>query len=244
MVKRWLTPVVWQTRISFRIFLKIQHAHGKKMIDPPKYDRPGYHLEFYFKYATCAWSKDDWPPWIWQTRISFRIFLKIQHVHGKKMIDPPKYDRPVSHLEFFKDSTCAWSKDDWPLQVWQTRISPRIFLKIQHVHGQKLIDPPGYDRPGYHLEFLLKIQHVHGQKMIDPPKYDRPGSHLEFFLKIQHAHGKKMIDPPKYDRPGYHLEYYFKVATCTWSKDDWPPRYDRPGSHLEFFRFNMHVVKS
>ena len=24
--------------------------------------------------------------------------------------------------------------------VWQTRISPRIFLKIQHLHGQKMID--------------------------------------------------------------------------------------------------------
>ena len=28
---------------------------------------------------------------------------------------------------------------------------------------------PKYDRPGSHLEFYLKIQHVHGQKMIDPP---------------------------------------------------------------------------
>ena len=27
---------------------------------------------------------------------------------------------------------------------------------------------PEYDRPGSHLEFCLKIQHVHGQKMIDP----------------------------------------------------------------------------
>ena len=36
MVKRWLIPPqVWQTRISFRIFLKIQHVHGQKMIDPP-----------------------------------------------------------------------------------------------------------------------------------------------------------------------------------------------------------------
>ena len=61
MVKRWLTP---------------------------QYDRPGSHLEF---------------------------FLKIQHVHDQKMIDPP---------------------------VWQTRISPRIFLKIQHVHDQKMIWPP------------------------------------------------------------------------------------------------------
>ena len=28
------------------------------------------------------------------------------------------------------------------LPGWQTRISPRIFLKIQHAHGQKMIDPP------------------------------------------------------------------------------------------------------
>ena len=28
---------------------------------------------------------------------------------------------------------------------------------------------PQYDRPGSHLEFFLKIQHVYGQKMIDPP---------------------------------------------------------------------------
>ena len=55
------------------------------MIDPP-YDRPGSHLEF---------------------------FLKIQHVHGQKMIDPSWDDRPGSHLDyFFKDSTCPWSKDD------------------------------------------------------------------------------------------------------------------------------------
>ena len=62
MVKRWLTPQVWQTRISLRIFLKIQHVHGQKMIDPPRYDRPGSHLE---------------------------ISLKIHHVHGQKLIDPP-----------------------------------------------------------------------------------------------------------------------------------------------------------
>ena len=42
-----------------------------------QYDRPGSHLEFLD------------PPWVWQTRISSRIFLKIQYVHGQKMIDPP-----------------------------------------------------------------------------------------------------------------------------------------------------------
>ena len=35
-----------------------------------------------------------------------------------------------------------------------------------------------------------------GQKMIDPPSYDRPGSQPRIFLKIQHVHGQKMIDPP------------------------------------------------
>ena len=62
MVKRWLTPQVWLTRIWLWIFLKIQHVHGQKIIEPPQYDRPGYHLEF---------------------------FLKIQHVHSEKMTDPP-----------------------------------------------------------------------------------------------------------------------------------------------------------
>ena len=51
MVKRWLTPTqVWQTRISPRFFLKIQHVHDQKMIDPPQYDqydRPGSHLDFF-----------------------------------------------------------------------------------------------------------------------------------------------------------------------------------------------------
>ena len=82
-------------------------------------------------------------------------------------------------------------------QVWQTRISPRIFFKDSTCAWSKDDLPPRYDRPGSQLEyFFLKIQHVHGQKMIDPPSYDRPGSHLEFFLKIQHVHGQKMIDPP------------------------------------------------
>ena len=79
---------------------------------------------------------------VWQTRISFRIFLKIQHAHGQKMIN---------------------------LQLWQTRISFKFFLKIQHTLGEKMIDP-AYDRPGCHLEYLSKIQHVYGQKMIEPPK--------------------------------------------------------------------------
>ena len=53
----------------------------------PQYDRPGSHLEF---------------------------FLKIQHVYGQKMIDPPSMTNQDLTRNFFKDSTCVWSKDDWP----------------------------------------------------------------------------------------------------------------------------------
>ena len=53
----------------------------------PQYDRPGSHLEF---------------------------FLKIQHVYGQKMIDPPVWQTRISPRIYFKDSTCVWSKEDWP----------------------------------------------------------------------------------------------------------------------------------
>ena len=67
------------------MFLKIQHVHGQKMIDFP--------LGL-------------------QTRISPTMFLKIQHVHGQKMIDPPGMTDQDLTYNVFKDSTCAWSKDD------------------------------------------------------------------------------------------------------------------------------------
>ena len=34
---------------------------------------------------------------------------------------------------------------------------------------KRWLTPLPYDRPGSRLEFFLKIQHAHGQKMIDPP---------------------------------------------------------------------------
>ena len=182
----------------------------------------------FFKDSTCTWSKDDWPPND-RPGSHLEFFFKIQHAHGQKMIDPPIDDRPGSHLEFFfDDSTCTWSKDDWPSPPFprrQTRMSPRIFFSRFNMHMVKRWLTP-HDRPGSHLEFFLKIQHAHGQKMIDPPTDDRPGSHLElffwrlnihivkrwltlpslpqktdqnltynFFFKIQHAHGQKMIEP-------------------------------------------------
>ena len=76
--------------------------------------------------------------------------------------------------------------------------------------------PPRYDGPGSHLVFFLKIQHVHGQKMINPLQYDRPGSHLGIFLKIPHVHGQKMIDPPS--PPVWQARvsprFFLKDSTC------------------------------
>ena len=43
-----IDPPAQYNRPGFHLefFLKIQHAHGQKMIYPPQYDRPGSHLEF------------------------------------------------------------------------------------------------------------------------------------------------------------------------------------------------------
>ena len=48
---------------------------------------------------------------------------------------------------------------------------------------KRWLTPSRYDRPESHLEFFLKIQHVHGQKMIDPPIWDQDltwGGQLSF----------------------------------------------------------------
>ena len=99
--------------------------------------------------------------------------------------------------------------------VWQTKIfSLEFFLKIQHVYGQKMIDPSSMTNQDLHLEFFLKILHMYGQKMIDPPVRQTrisPG----MFLNSQHAHGQKMIDCPEWqtrNSPGI----FFKESTCTW----------------------------
>ena len=86
MVKRWPTPQVDRPGSHLEFFLKMQHVNGQKMT-APQYDRPGSHLEF---------------------------FLKMQHVHGLKMTNPPVWQARISPRIFFRDATCAWSKDDQP----------------------------------------------------------------------------------------------------------------------------------
>ena len=59
---------------------------------------------------------------------------------------------------------------------------------------KRWLTSPNFDRPGYHLEFILKIQHVHGQKMIEPLRMRDQDLTYNFFFKIEHVHGQKMID--------------------------------------------------
>ena len=152
MVKSWMTPQVWLTRIWLWFFNKDSTCAWSKMIDPPRYDWPGLDFDF-LKDSTCAWSKDDWTPTVWQTRISPRIFLKIQHVHGEKLNDPPGMTDQDLTLIFLKDSTCAWSKDDWPTR---------------------------YDWPGSDFDFL-KDSTCAWSKDDWPTRYDWPGSDFDFF---------------------------------------------------------------
>ena len=133
MVKRWLTPQNDRPGSHLGIFLKIQMHMVKRWLTPQN-DKPGSSL---------------------------RIFLKIQHVYGQKMIDPLVWQTRISPGRFFKPGSpgiflnkCTWSKDDWP---------------------------PQNDRPGSHLELFLKIQHVYGQRMIDPASMTNQDLTRNFF---------------------------------------------------------------
>ena len=95
MVKRWLTPPVWQTRISPGIFLKIQHVYGQKMIDPPEW-QTRISPRIFFKDSLCVWSKDDWYD---NQDLHLEFFKDSTCAHGQKMIDP-QYDKPGSHHFF------------------------------------------------------------------------------------------------------------------------------------------------
>ena len=115
MFKKWLTTI-WQTKMLPRIFLKIQHAHGQKMIEPPQVWQTRISPRIFFEHSTCACSKDDWPSRYDRPGSLLEFFLNIQHVHGQKMIDPPSMTDKMLPRIFFKDLTCTWSKDDWPPQ--------------------------------------------------------------------------------------------------------------------------------
>ena len=87
------------------------------MIVPPKNDRPGSHLEFFFE---------------------------IQHAHGQKMIDPPRMThQDLTYNFFFQDSTCTWSKmidrggDCYTKELLPARVTTCCICvhKVCWVHG-------------------------------------------------------------------------------------------------------------
>ena len=65
----------------------------------------------------------------------------------------PSDNRPGSHLEFFLKSEHVYGQKMIDPLVWQTRIWPRIFLKIL-MHMVKRWLTPQNDRPGFHQEFI------------------------------------------------------------------------------------------
>ena len=106
----------WKPGLSWGVNHLFGHAHVESLKTKPKSD-PGLsylegqssfdhgHVESLKKILGESLVK----------RISPRIFLKIQHVHGQRWLTPS----PISLARilpriFFKDSTCACSKDDWP----------------------------------------------------------------------------------------------------------------------------------
>ena len=93
--------------------------------------------------------------------LHLEFFLKIKHVYGQKIIDHPVWQTRISPGIFLK---IQMHMVKWWLTPpeWQTRISPRIFFRV-NMHMVKRWLIPLDDRPGSHLEFFLKIQHVYGQ---------------------------------------------------------------------------------
>ena len=115
--------------------------------------------------------------------------------------------------------------------VWQTRISPGIFLKIQHVYGEKMIDPLVWQTrisPG----IFLKIQMHMVKRWLTPPEWQTRIS-PRIFLKIHYVYGQKI---------GSQQEMILKDSSAHGQKMiDWPPRDDKPGSHLRIFLKIQHV---
>ena len=86
----------------------------------------------------------------------------------------------------------------------------------------KMIDHPGMTDQDLTYNFKVKIQHAHGQKMIDPPGYDRPGSDLEYESSDLACTWSKMTDPPVWHTSisPTILKLRFNMHMV---EDDWPP---------------------
>ena len=91
--------------------------------------------------------KDDWPP-------------------GER----PGVSPRICLWDSFSACTCGQKIIDSPAPSMTDQDLTYNFLKLRfNMHMVTRWLTPQYDRPGSHLEFFYKIQHGHGQKMIDPP---------------------------------------------------------------------------
>ena len=127
----------------------------------------------------------------------------------------PQYERPGSHLDFFKRFYMCIVKR-WLTSQYDRPGSHLDFFKRFYMCIVKRWLTPQYDRPGSHLEFFLKDSTCTWSKD-DWPSYDRPGSHLEFFFKRFNMHMvKRWLTLIWQTR--ISLEFFFKDSTCAWSK--------------------------
>ena len=111
------TPQVWQTRISPRILqLRFNMHRVKRWLTPHHYDWPRSQVEFASSDLACTWSKDDWSPQVWQTRISPRILKLRFNMHMvKRWLTPPGMTDQIMDLA-----------SNWP---WRTLLHERPFTR-------------------------------------------------------------------------------------------------------------------
>ena len=191
MVKRWN---------STGNILKIQ-VHMVKIWLNPQYDRPGSHQEFFLE-STCTWSKDDWSPLVWQTRISPRIFFKDSTFVWSIDNWPPSMINQDLYLGiFFKDLTYVWSKDNW-LPCMTNQDLTRNFFKDSTCVWSKDDWPP-----------IMTNQDIT----------------LKIFYRVNMHMVKRWFIPPEW-QTRMSPRIFFRDSTCVWSKDEWSPQYDRPRS--------------
>ena len=123
-----------------------------KMIDPHRYDWPGSCLKFNSSDLACTWwkmidshrcdhpvspktlkirfslhmVKDDWPLQVWLTSITPKIVKLRFSLDMKRWFTPQGWPSSIWAKTLKLRFSLHMAKDDWPLQVWLTSMSPKI----------------------------------------------------------------------------------------------------------------------
>ena len=163
MVKRWLTPShMTDQDLTLNFKVKIQHAHGQKMIDPPVWQtrispkilKLRFNVHMVKRWLTPSHMTDQ------DLTLNFKV--EIQHAHGQKMIDPPVWQTRISPRILKLRFDMHMVKRCLTPQVWLTRISARIWKISARI-----------------WKFRFSLHMVKDDWPPFPPQFDRPGSHLE-----------------------------------------------------------------